>query len=371
MAKGNAYSGGGKPNHKPTTSSKQKNKNVQPKGATSVPNEEPTIDEKSKVPQELQQECLNIFQDATRPHADDTATLQQVKAHLFARDFAAAFGDQAHLRVYASRWSPSRALGYLHILTDLEPHLLSAISAASEDSTPTGAPQLRVACLGGGAGSELVALGGWRKTLALTSSLELSTELIDSADWATVVAALHTRLTTPRELSRYASASARAANVPMLAPDVFRASFQHTDVLAWPDAELETALVPARLVTLMFTLNELYTTSIPRTQTLLARLTVALRPGALLLVVDSPGSYSSVQLAGAEKKYPMVWLLDLALLGAPGNAANAPPAWEKVVSDASRWFRLPAGLKYPIELENMRFQIHLYRRLGDAEEMGN
>nr|POE75567.1 25s rrna (uridine(2843)-n(3))-methyltransferase [Quercus suber] len=362
MARGSSQATGGS---RTTTTSNPKRD--QPK-AGSVSTEESAIQDR-QIALALQQDCLNIFQDATRPQADDAATLQQVKAHLFTRDFAAAFGEQAFLRVYASRWSPSRALGYMHILKDLEPHLLSVTTPGSTDPTQTFPEKLSVACLGGGAGSELVALAGWRKTLAtsaLPPPLVLSATMIDSADWAAVVSALHARVTTPRELSRYASAAARAANVAMLAPDRFHAFFQHTDVLAWPERDIRAALGTTRLVTLMFTLNELYSSSIPNTQALLARLTAALPPGALLLVVDSPGSYSSVQLAATEKKYPMVWLLDLALLGAPKTPA-VTREWEKVVSEESRWFRLPAGLKYPIELENMRFQIHLYRRLGRGE----
>jgi 25S rRNA (uracil2843-N3)-methyltransferase len=37
--------------------------------------------------------------------------------------------------------------------------------------------------------------------------------------------------------------------------------------------------------------------------------------------------------------------------------------WEKIHEDESRWFRLASTLQYPIELENMRMQLHLYRRL--------
>ena len=50
------------------------------------------------------------------------------------------------------------------------------------------------------------------------------------------------------------------------------------------------------LVTLMFTLNELYKISISRTTTLLLTLTSIMEPGSLLLVVDSLGSYSTVKL---------------------------------------------------------------------------
>lgn len=115
---------------------------------------------------------------------------------------------------------------------------------------------------------------------------------------------------------------------------------------------------------MMFTLNELYSTSVSKTQRLLFELTVATRPGTLLLVVDSPGSYSTVTINGAEKKYPMQWLLDHTLLEASRKTRVLPPGdhWTKVLTDESRWFRLPKGLDYPIELENMRYQIHLYRR---------
>lgn len=157
------------------------------------------------------------------------------------------------------------------------------------------------------------------------------------------------------------------------------------------------------MVTLMFTLNELYATSRAGAHALLLGVSAAAERGTLLLVVDSPGSYSTVRLGAGEKRYPMRWLLDHALLiAAPGalggdeaevgpgveqgdgsggvvgrgvrdkvedgvrgveRKKQAPAAWEKVVEEESKWFRMPEGLRYPIELENMRYQMHLYRRL--------
>jgi len=73
-------------------------------------------------------------------------------------------------------------------------------------------------------------------------------------------------------------------------------------------------------------------------------------------------SYSEVQLGqGADsktKQYPMKWLLDHTL------QQVAQSKWKKHVADDSRWFRLDPSLKYPIDLENMRYQIHLYQRVG-------
>jgi 25S rRNA (uracil2843-N3)-methyltransferase len=113
----------------------------------------------------------------------------------------------------------------------------------------------------------------------------------------------------------------------------------------------------------MFTLNELYSTSLALTQKFLLYLTASMPKGALLLVVDSPGSYSSVTLNGAEKKYPMQWLLDHTLLKQGPKCDTDTSSWAKLVEDESRWFRLDNRMKYPIELENMRFQLHLYRKM--------
>jgi 25S rRNA (uracil2843-N3)-methyltransferase len=64
----------------------------------------------------------------------------------------------------------------------------------------------------------------------------------------------------------------------------------------------------------------------------------------------------------------MQWLLDHTLLnqvaekGAERRKEEAAK-WEKIHEDESRWFRLNSALEYPMELENMRMQVHLYRRL--------
>jgi 25S rRNA (uracil2843-N3)-methyltransferase len=63
----------------------------------------------------------------------------------------------------------------------------------------------------------------------------------------------------------------------------------------------------------------------------------------------------------------MQWLLDYTLLNQAGDkvkdADREAAKWEKIHTDESRWFRLDETLKYPMELENMRMQLHLYRKL--------
>lgn len=189
----------------------------------------------------------------------------------------------------------------------------------------------------------------------------LELNLLDIADWNKVIEKLHQGLTTPSS----------ATSSPLLSSSTLISSFQALDVLFLPQSYFdEHYSSQPMLLTLLFTLNELYTASISKTTAFLLKLTIAVKKGTLLLVVDSPGSYSEAKVGNGEgKKYPMKWLMDHVLLdsGKSKNGSDEEDVeevkWEKIMEDDSRWFRLPEGLQYPIPLENMRYQIHLYRRL--------
>jgi 25S rRNA (uracil2843-N3)-methyltransferase len=227
--------------------------------------------------------------------------------------------------------------------------------------------------LGAGAGAELVALAGVQhiSSTAMESDenpmlFDLAT--VDIADWTSVIDNLTKHATSPPPLSKYVSAALQAANLPLVSADDLVGSFHQCDILNMEPSTLTDMLRDTEIITLMFTLNELYSTSISLTQKFLLNLTSALCSGALLLVVDSPGSYSTITLNGTEKEYPMKWLLDHTLLGqVGGKEVEKKPErvveWEKIHEDESRWFRLSPALQYPIDLENMRMQVHLYRRL--------
>lgn len=319
------------------------------------------------APLHLQQKCLNVFRDALDPDFQDGQTIQEVKGYLYNREFAAAFGKDEYLRVYAARWSPSRALGYLQIMADIQKHFMCEKSGSSLGSRGG----CKVVCLGGGAGAELVGLSGWANMLSETTSrTSLQILLVDKAPWDRTVAELYKGIVTAPQMSKFAPAAARETNFPLLPEDAISVEFRQVDVLDCPELDFRRLVVDADLVTLMFTLNELYSVSLAKAQRLLSQIEAIVAPGTLLLVVDSPGSYSTVALNGTEKRYPMQWLLDIPFLGPQPKAETKLPEakWEKVVSDASRWFRLPAGLQYPIELENMRYQIHLFKRIGGPTE---
>ncbi|KAL9118684.1 MAG: hypothetical protein Q9187_004770 [Circinaria calcarea] len=381
---------------------------------------------------ELLQLMLNIFRDCFSDFSETTLTslIQEIKHHLFNRRFDQAFGRQDLLEAYATRWSPSRALAYLDIIcsvSTLSAHLNRALCSASLKAKATHiAPILtsefsaenhvepqkglaksdsateksiresvHIACLGAGAGAEVVAFAGYLHHLHATarkhdtsadqaqstSGIDLTpmasivVQMLDIADWSTVLGKLYSSTTKSPPLSKYASSTLKSMNGPLVEPENFRVSFGQKDLLN-TDAECLAAVVrDAAVVTLMFTLNELYSTSMSKATNLLLNLTYLMQPGSLLLVVDSPGSYSIVNLGkdvgrsppGSAKKYPMQWLLDHTLMDASkigdGKDASQGNQWEKVVSEDSKWFRLPQGLKYPLDLEDMRYQLHLYRRL--------
>ncbi|KAE9980603.1 hypothetical protein EG328_000240 [Venturia inaequalis] len=396
---------------------KKASKNAKKEKPTPVPVEDHDLND---IPLELQQVVLDTFKSSFPDLFDDEhleEKLQEVKTHLFNRDFLGAFGRDELLSAYAVRWSPSRALAYLSIL-----HGVIETTLKSKDiklaSKTTGSKSLSICSIGGGAGAELVSVAallqllvtranappeieentsgdedGEKEVLAIQNlsitaeavDLKFQLLMMDIADWRSVKTALYDQLTTPPKLSQYASASAKAANRPFVYPQSLSQELHVADVLTLDPESLGRTLVTshAKLVTIFFTLNELYTTSRARTQAFLLQLTASLEPGAVLLVVDSAGSYSTVELNGAQKKYPMHWLLDHTLLkvaaspslGADegngqseeknkrGREEQETPRWEKLREEESTWFRLPEGLNYPLELEDMRYQLHLYRRL--------
>ncbi|KAF4125667.1 25S rRNA (uracil2843-N3)-methyltransferase [Geosmithia morbida] len=309
-----------------------------------------------------QQRLLDIFSEAFYSvlSADTFPTLiQEIKQALFNRDFSTAFGREDYLEAYAARWSPTRALCYSHVLRGLESHLSPITTAAA--GSDKGRSNLQVVSIGGCA-AEHVAVASYVSQCSLEGG---HITLVDSAPWSQVASLMHARLTMPPELSRYASASAKASNCAFIEPERLSMSFVQKDVLSLDGRTVADLLRlgPGEgrdplLVTLFFTLNELYTDGgIGKTTSFLTSLGRSLPNGSLLLVLDSPGSYSETALGKEKKRYPMHWLLDHTLL----KADDASVKWEKLKSNDSKWFRLPDTLRYPMQLENMRYQMHLYK----------
>ncbi len=368
-----------------TSSSKKQQppKKTQPAISSAETRDEPGVEQRlrhSDEERKHQQRVLDLFRNAfagALTSSTLTTTLQSVKQALYERDFARAFGDPEHLAVYAARWSPTRALCYASVLEGIQEHLDQLLPLPldgtdsddgdddenNEEPTPTthgdNTQTLKLVSIGGGA-AEVVALGAF---LSKQPSLSGSMTLLDSGPWATVVSQLTTAITTPPPLSKYASEAIKLTNAALVPPDHFTTTFLHQDVLSLSKTALTTLTgTTPLLITILFTLNELFTAGgIGKTTAFLLNLTAALPFGSLLLVVDSPGSYSEASIGKEAKRYPMQWLLDRIMLGTRTEPVNGR-RWRKVDAQESVWFRLASGgLDYPIPLEDMRYQMHLYK----------
>lgn len=363
--------------------------------------------------------------DPSTAPLDTKSLIQTIKSHLYQRDFDSAFtdADEDLLRVYALRWSAARALGYAGIFKAVLAWMRTTPVQGGAQCREALDPAMRAVCIGGGAGAEIVALAAaWRdleggvavggieegvkgvslgedergKDGATVGALESSAEsrprlhvaAVDIADWSSVVERLsRTMVSTDVPAPKTSKYQPPLVSVSRTNTESdVSVSFHRSDVLSIPESELKDLLLdntntasspskstsntsPTLLVTLMFTLNELFSTSMSKATALLLHITDILPPGAALLVVDSPGSYSTLKLgkgkdgAAQERKYPMKFLLDHTLLSV------AEGRWERVFSQDSRWWRRDAArLRYEVGegagLEDMRFQVHLYRRLA-------
>ena len=342
--------------------------------------------------------------DGTERHEPITSAIQKVKQHLYHREFDAAFGEPGLREAYALRWSAGRAIGYLRVLEewlggrvrscDGEERKVVEEEEEKGDGSKRAKDSLRrVVCLGGGGGAELVALAGWfargafreeekkeeRNEAAAAQphqNMKLSVSIVDIADWSSVINQLHTAITSSIPISAYTSVSARAAAIaqarPLVQSSDIEVNFRQLDLLSDLDAidnmtKIKLDVQEAWLLTIMFTMNELCHASFAKAYRLLSWLTANVPSGCLLLIVDSPGSYSSIGLKEGERKYPMRFYLDYALLGCRGSSngdkGSGSAAWKRLVGEESRWLRHSHRLEYPVQLEDMRVQVHLFEKL--------
>ncbi|KAF4457715.1 hypothetical protein F53441_409 [Fusarium austroafricanum] len=374
---------------KPSSSSKQSTKKPTPEASS-----------QALQSKEQQQRLLNIFSSTFNNVLTSdgfSRLLQDIKQALFNREFAIAFGREDYLEAYAARWSPTRALCYASVFLSIKNHLdgilipnkeakdgklhlteaglLSdpqaadtaqetqsaggeAIQDLKTDSTSSTQRNSFLQMLSvGGCAAEHIAFASYLQTTATSGHLTL----LDSGPWEAVISHLESSTINPPPISKYASAARQATNHPMLEKGQLALNVVQRDILDLDMASLSAQCSHGKVpivLTLLFTLNELYTTAgIGKTTKFLKNIGQVLAAESLVLVVDSPGSYSEAALGKEKKKYPMQWLLDHTLLetDTPGHS------WEKLLSDDSTWFRLLEGLSYPIPLENMRYQMHLYR----------
>jgi len=373
------------PNSRPLERGEGSRKKAPPRKPQPPQNPVPNLQE-NIFPVDLQQLILDIFRvtfPASQEFADLKPLLSQINEALLQGSYETAFRTEESREGYAIRWSPSRALVHANVLEQVcdehgdSPWVEQLLGNGGDAPT-------KVLCFGGGAADVMAMAGVLRsrradaagKPSAASSPSSpppnplFDLHLIDAADWSGVVTKLTTGLATPPELSKYASAAARARNASFLFPQALRTKCTQTQVLDLTQEDLRSVIDPdVTLVTLLFTLNDLYTTSIRRATSFLLKLSAAVPKGCLLLVVDAHNASSTadgIEDAQAEP-YPMSWLLDKALLPNQGMVEDElvpKREWEKMMGDTNRLFKFPEkGLSYPAGLENLKIQVHLFRRV--------
>ena len=310
-----------------------------------------------------------------------TVKIQQIKALLYAKRFLEVFEREQWLDVYAARWVPSRVLAFREIFAEVEllerrREIADILGRDGADAGGMDGPQ-RVVCLGGGAGSEFIALAG-----IVAQRMEVSDEQDTPQESSTDPLEVHLV-----DIGPYAPLMDRFAEstIPRLvtASDAITGTFHQTDILS-PSAEplLRSLLhrdssAPPPIVTLLFTLTELFIQSRPATVAFLQKMTILAPRGTLFLIVDAANEEASAVSVGKEgRSWSLATVMDGVLCAmptqttaaaaedtpAPGTRSRA--AWKKLEAEDSKWFRLREGLQehYPIKLENARYWLRLYRR---------
>ena len=327
---------------------------IQLKPTNTMSKQLPEHNEASLPPQEIIDMFKRTFDDELYGDEEEglealQVQIQEVKSHLYDRDYLGAFDNDSKRVAYCCRWSPARALGYASLFAHFEPVVDILTWANKEDQS--------VLCIGGGAGAELVAIASiftpsrpfvskYAKKSESESESEgvesLNVHLVDIADWDSVT----TRLLDQIEKNWLYSNEF----------DSFKVKPEHRDILGMDSQAL--SLPSLNLITLLFTTNELFKENKAGSIRFLQQLNKHCSKGCLLLIVESAGSYSHITVG--TKKFPLQFLIDTILCGKRGDEDKGD--WEVIAQADSTWYRCGTELDYPIKLENMRVFYRLYRK---------
>lgn len=360
----------------------------------------PTTPSNNPLPvEELILRSISSALEGTFKNSALPTIIQNIKSLLYEKRFLEVFEDETVLDVYAARWVPSRALAFREIMGESE-YVMRFLEGRKAGGGSRGqdkgkgkeldeGTRNRVVCLGGGAGSELLAIvalvsaeNEWtefpkpvpastsddgsdeddeeedkEKTSAQRVLPPCAVHLVDIGPYTPVVDKFTTSLR-----STLSSAD-------------FTQGFHQTDILSADSHVLDDLLDDDQnppMITLFYTLSELFLQSRPATIILLDKISQLAPRGTLFLIVDSANEEASALGVGKQgRSYSLGDVLDGLLTAVKprqreGDETEGPPRaqWRKLEGVDSRWFRLKPGLqeKYPVKLENSRYWSRLYRK---------
>ncbi|WVQ79508.1 hypothetical protein IAT38_001607 [Cryptococcus sp. DSM 104549] len=352
--------------------------------------------------------------------------VQHIKGLLYDKKWLEVFcGGEEVLETYAGRWVPGRACCFRELMAGLVGELFGQEEGRDEEeeegveagmeklalreeeeegdeddededeeeavessappapsagpsTTPAAPPQTphHILSLGGGAGSELLAISALIRSTLLSRSRSSSSSPtpdalvvpkwswtgIDIGRWSSVLQKLERTVRDDWGLTE-ADLSVEYIQGDLMAPaskagNVAEESFAEAGASRPVDLTGLLTAKPPTLITLFFTLSELLSQSRPATLSLLTLLTSLSPPGTLFLIADAASDISEVSLGAGGRKWPVWMMMDL-LLGGEGRG------WERVRGEESRWFRFEEGVGegWVTKLENTRYWYRLYRRV--------
>ncbi|KAI9494989.1 hypothetical protein BDB00DRAFT_955136 [Zychaea mexicana] len=270
-----------------------------------------------------EQNILNVIRQActdTLSRDDFGKTLQSIKANFVQRDYEGIFTAEArNLQVYSAAYVPGRALCYFEIFCQSQ--LLKLL-----------ARRTCIYAIGSGSGSELVSFAA-AMTRVPAERQRIKLIMQDIGEWAKV-------------LETFESASRQSWK---LTEEQFSCQYLQGDILD-PTKRDERAqrIADADLITFMFVMNELFVKKAAAME-MVQSLVTNMKKGAHLLVVESAGSFSHLKVGN--KTYMVHMLLD------------AIKDLQSVISDDARWYRHPDNVRYPLDVQNMRYFIRLYKKI--------
>lgn len=260
--------------------------------------------------------------------------IQVVKKFLYNREYLQAFDNDDKRFAYAARWTPARSLSYASLFGSLPP-----LTDLFKDPDT----KVKALCIGGGASAEVVGLAAVYcrlKECNSASDSDLTINVVDIADWHNIVG----------HVTKYVKSQW------LYDESKFSTNFINEDILTASSATLQ--LNSLDVITLLFTTNELFAVKRKQTIDLFHLLSQSCKQGALLLIAESAGSYSNITIGS--KQFPVQFLIDMVLVGKPGQDDGA---WEIIEQSDSCWYRIePREISYPLKLENMRYFYRLYRK---------
>ena len=194
---------------------------------------------------------------------------------------------------------------------------------------------MKIMCIGGGAGSEILALASMAKEQDFVTGLHITA--VDCADWGPLLKEMMQLVRVQWELDTFR----------------FSLSFKREDILeSYPHHDFAAT----HLITFLFTANELFSASRSKTLSFLSFLSSVCTKGTLLLVAESVGSYS--EIAVGDKTYPLELILDRHLSGKDAQ-------WRAVERDPARWYRVPEETqrKYALQVENTHMLVRVFEKV--------